>query len=65
MSDEAGPHGLAPPAAQFLGGVLAHLSALAPFLLASPISYRRAVPDSFAGAYQVHSCFSDDRCILA
>ena len=52
-ADGAGPHGLAKPAYQFLAGVLAHLPALAPFLLASPNSYHRAVPSTWSGAFHV------------
>ena len=52
-ADGAGPHGLAKPAYQFLAGVLAHLPALTPFLLASPNSYHRAVPSTWSGAYHV------------
>ena len=53
MEDSSGPHGLSKPAAHFLAGVLAHLPALLPFLLASPNSYRRAVPSTWSGAYHV------------
>ncbi len=52
-ADGSGPHGLAKPAYQFLAGVLAHLPALTPFLLASPNSYHRAVPSTWSGAYHV------------
>ena len=51
--DVSAIHGLGWPAAQFLAGVLAHLPALLPFLLASPNSYRRAVPSTWSGAFQV------------
>ena len=53
MASESQPHGLAQPAALFLAGVLVHLPALMPFLLASPNSYRRAVPSTWSGAYHV------------
>ena len=52
-ADGAGPHGLAKPAYQFLAGVLAHLPALSPFLLASPNSHHRAVPSTWSGAFHV------------
>ena len=52
-ADSSGLHGLSRPAAHFLAGALGHLPGLLPFLLASPNSYRRAVPSTWSGAYHV------------
>ena len=57
MLGEGGVHGLSRKAEAFLAGVLAHLPGLCPFFLASPNSYERAKPSSWAGAYQARcSC---------
>lgn len=46
-----GPHGLTPPGASFMAGVLAELPALVAIGNPSPISYARLIPSHWAGAY--------------
>jgi glutamine synthetase len=49
--DPAAPHGVSALAGSFLGGVIAHMPALAAFTAPSPISYLRLVPNAWTGIW--------------